>query len=192
MRHINIEHFRPADKSSFLTIQKRHNVALGNGLNLLFTNVNEVKSFLAKTNKFLNAKLFDLNELYIETFTNYQRQWFFMGNSSEMEHQERRILYNFRIVSRNMEMMVRRSAFENGNQFVFLQFINSINSLILVIEILKDIQKARYNYLENNYLNTIEERCRTLNDQLTNYGFKEYDHVPLKDMGIKTSLNDND
>jgi hypothetical protein len=191
MRKITINHFRPADKDSFLTVQKKHNLMLGNGLNLLFTNVNEVTSFLAKTNKFLNARLFELNELYIETQSNYQRLWFHFNNSSELLIQERNIITNFSIVSRNMLMMVTRSSYGNGNQFVFLQMKNAIESLIQTIKILQDLQKARYNYLENNYLNTIEERCRTLNDQLSNYGFKEYDHIPGSEMGIKTKLSDN-
>jgi hypothetical protein len=191
MRKIMISHFRPADKTSFLTIQKKHNVALGNGLNLLFSNVNDVTSFLAKTNKFLNEKLFELNELYIETQSNYHRLWFYFNNSSELLIQERNIISNFSIVSRNMLMMVTRSSYGNGNQFVFLQMINAIESLIQTIKILQDLQKARYNYLENNYLNTIEERCNVLKEKLSNYGFLEYDHIPVSEMGIKTKLPDN-
>lgn len=188
MRKINIGHFRPADKSSFLTVQRKHGVALGNGLNVLFTNINEVNSFFAKTNRFLNAKLFTLNEIYIETFTNYQRNWFLFDNSSDMQKNERNIVDNLQIVSKNLLMMIKRSTYENGNQFVFLQFLNSIDSLIQAINILQEINKDRYNYVESNYLNTLKERCLTIKEQISTFGFNLYDHVPLKDMGIKTSL----
>jgi len=177
-----------ADKSHFISARRKHQVYLGNGLNVLFSNINEVTGFLAKTNKFLNAKIFELNELYIEIFSNYQRLWFFFNNSTELLDSERIVESNLYLIPRNLTMMVTRSGFENGNQFVFLQFQKSINALIKTIEVLQEVQKDRYNYLESNTLNTLKERCFSLQKQIETYGFDEYEHTPLSEMGIKTTI----
>ena len=72
MKKINITSITKADYSSHLTKLRTHCVSLGNGSINYFSNINKAKEFLAKTNRFLNERLFDLNELYIDVHTHFQ------------------------------------------------------------------------------------------------------------------------
>lgn len=70
---IRINKIENACKSSLLTREKRYIIFLGNGLTVYFTNINEAKSYLNATNRFLNNLMHNLSSIYIQIWSEYRK-----------------------------------------------------------------------------------------------------------------------
>ena len=70
---IRLDKLQTGLKSSLLTREKRHRISLGNGLTVYFTNINEAKSYLNATNRFLNNLMHNLSNIYIQLWSEYRK-----------------------------------------------------------------------------------------------------------------------
>lgn len=84
-----------------------------------------------------------------------------------------------------LEMIAKELGFENGNEFVFIQFEKCIAGLTENFTMLKDLQKTRWNYIEAHQLETVIARLGAMLKELQNYGFDIWRHTPVNEMGIK-------
>jgi len=160
MKKINITSITKADYSSHLTKLRTHCVSLGNGSINYFSNINKAKEFLAKTNRFLNERLFDLNELYIDVHTHFQRNWFYFNNSQQLKGLEFECYKNFELIQDCMNLVYTRSHYTNGNQFTFKHIFEIHNCLINTVIIIKKLHVMRGNYAESKYMDVIIRRIK--------------------------------
>jgi len=173
MRKIRIENLTKADKSNHITKQRKHQVFLGNNVTVYFSDMKKAKAFLTVTNYFLNRKLFEINALYIDIFTEYRKAWFY--SSGEYDRQMHFINDNFvfrdiEIIDRKFSLMVSRSHFENGSSIVWHGMYIIIECCESTIGKLTDLYKAKKHYAEAHQLNVIAERLGILKLQLDEYG----------------------
>ena len=174
MKKIKIVHLKKADKSSILTKQRTHGVSLANGLTFYFSNINEAEAFLAELNRFLNYKLFELNEFFIEVFINYQRNWFYFNNSDESRRDESRIQEHLSSFHRSMDLMYSRSGWQNGNQFTFKYFTNLYENIIFIITAIQLLHRSRNNFAELNTLEVFRKRIIVAKTELINFQESDY------------------
>ena len=80
----------PQPGDHWLAKNNRYSFYLGNGKLAVFSSERECKAFLAATNRFLNAKLCELNYLYGCAFVEYRRVWpyFYTGRGKSKELNE--------------------------------------------------------------------------------------------------------
>lgn len=174
MKKVEIKKFTAPDMNSVFINERKYLVQLGNGLNVLFSSRKKVDRFLSETNKFLTARMFDLNEILIDLIIIERRTWYYHKHSGEML-QVRNYINN---VMKSLDMITERSGWENGNYFVFKHFQNSIKILIECSVILQQVYQQRNHYPEKYALQSTARRLRDLRKLIELYGFNSYDHVP--------------
>ena len=158
MKKISLNHITKADYTSHLTRQRTHCVSLGNGSITYFSNINKAEEFISKTNRFLNERFFDINELYIDVFIHFQRNWFYFNNNDTLSRLETICYNNFATINDCMYMVYSRSHYENGNHLVFKHTYNICDALINVVDILQNLHVSRGNYAESNIMKAIIRR----------------------------------
>lgn len=169
MKKIRITHITKADYSSVLTNNRIHCITLGNGSTKYFKNINKAEEFISKTNKFLNIKLYEINELQIEIYSQYQRNWFYFNISSDFESLEYRCKNNFTSIIECMNLAVSRSHHRNGNHLTFKHLFDVYDFLKEIVIIIKELQSKRGNYAESYYMEVIIKRIEYLKSNLENY-----------------------
>lgn len=170
MKRINLKTIIPADKTNIRTRQRKICVFLHTGLTVYFTNNKVAKAFLVETNDFLNVKLFELNEQYIELFTQYRRMWFYF----EFDLTGDTAIKNaFTDIERCMLLMVERGSWVNGPPMVWKWFGLCADSLSLVITILQAMHRRRNNFAEVKILEAVRSRVEYLKSQLAAYGVEK-------------------
>ena len=170
MKKITLNHIQLADKSSIRLSQKAYTICLGNGNIIRLSNKKEAEAILAEINRDLNFYLVMLNTIYIDVYTHYRKLWFYFNNRNGVE-QERDLNSNFSYLDRDFELMVTRSHYENGNQFVFKNFFTACEYLETNIKILQAVELARGGYAEIRMLRVILTRIEFLRDELGSMGF---------------------
>jgi len=186
MKRIAITEITPADKTSFLTEQRRHSVFLGNDLTRRFGNIKKARQFLAEANRFLNFKLHETNYLYAWIYGEYRRSWFYFTAdmhvlAAELRKQEREILEKFRQIDKAMEFLVSRTGRPNGNYFAFKQFFLILEYLTDVVESLQEINSRRNYYAESHRLEIFRNHADRIREQLMNYGKAEKNKIKISE-----------
>lgn len=170
MKKINIKSITKADKTSHLTRQRTHCISLGNGSINYFSNITKAKEFLAKTNRFLNERLFDLNELYIDVHTHFQRNWFYFNNDSQnIRGLEHSCYKNFELIQDCMNLVCTHSHYTNGNHFTFKHLNEIQDCLINTVVIIKKIHVLRDNYAESRCMDVLIRRIKYIKTLINNY-----------------------
>ena len=134
--------------------EKFHTVSLGNGLKCYFSNINEAKSFMAKTNRMLNQQAQLLNKLYIETWTAQRiiyltHHYMFIRNWNSTYPQQ---------IEKAFNLMLLRSGWQNGNEYTFIYFYN-------IVELLHEWIDENINLLKKNHKKYEIEAFRLVKEQ---------------------------
>lgn len=147
MKQIKIQHFTHPDKQSVYTDRQKYKITLGNGYESTFTDKKRLSNFITETNIFLNAKLHELNFIYIELFGFYRVGWFYMDQTKRSQlnlHQlEVKTQHSLRQMDQAFNLITSRSGFTNGNHFVFSHFKSIINPQIDLINNLLQLYKSK-------------------------------------------------
>ena len=146
MKKIRIEKIKTGDKSAVYTKQKRHCVYLGNRVSVYFSDMKKAKAFLVQTNEFLNQKLYEINSLYIEVFTEYRKAWFYFFDIYDRSLHivsENKILMDIGAIEKKMSLMVARSHFPNGSTIVHQGFSYIIDVLMDITDTLILLYKQK-------------------------------------------------
>lgn len=173
MKKIQLTNVKFADKQARLIKQRKHCVYLGNGVSVYFTDLKAAKSFLVKTNQFLNQKLFELNSLYIDLFTEYRKAWFYFFNVYDRKlhrNSENFVLIEIQTIEKKMTLMVARAHFDNGSTIVFQGFRIILSSMETITETLIDLYKAKKHYAEAHQIRAIQSRIEILKAQINEFG----------------------
>lgn len=164
MKKINIKTIYKADKHSIRTKLKSHCVFLHNEISIYFTDIKDAKSFLVKTNDFLNDKLWELNEISIELYSHFKRSWFYLGHSEESS-----IRTSIRMIDENMKLIISRSSWENGPPYTWKWMDGIMNDQLSIAEVINELNKRRGNYAEIRVINTLIARILFVKKQMEKY-----------------------
>ena len=170
MKRIIINHITGNDKSSIHSGFRTWNVAMGNGLTLRFKNEVYAKSFMVKASEDLSFQLIVLNEIYMDLFAEFRRNWFYFNLTQELLRSEQRIKNAFELFEHQTHLAVSRCEFANGNHFVFRYMYQSCKALIEVSEILSNFHVYRRNFSHAKILNVHKERLENCLLTIDNIG----------------------
>ncbi len=156
MKKIKIEKYDEPRVGSIYTRDKYYWVWLGNGSKHRFSNRKHAEAFLARTNRFLNERVFELNRLYVEVFAEYRRLWFYFDRGAMFGNEK--IENNIEWLNKKFNILIDRSGGENGN-------MNSFNNMRMIVDMLREIvltleelQKRKNNWVEKYNLAVIAAR----------------------------------
>lgn len=147
MKKIGLKNYSKPDKSSVYTEKRRYSIFLGNGLTLTFTTNKDLSFAMAEINRRLNLILFDLNEMFIECFSEYRRLWFYLPPHTLMSEESKIIELNEMLQTR-FRIVTERSGWTNGNAFSFKELYLIIDYLLEELNLFVKLRKAKKQYLE--------------------------------------------
>jgi hypothetical protein len=146
MRQIKIQAINFPGKTDYIKFNM-YSVSLGNDSRTYFSNLKDAKLFVADTNRFLNLKLHEFNQVFISIFSEYQRNWFYFDSKNgkankNLSLSEGKITENLQSITKAMNFMVTRSGSPNGNYFTFTNFYNCLDYSLDILEtlILKNLK----------------------------------------------------
>lgn len=172
MKKIHLKEFHYGEKSRLITKLRLHSVGLGNGLTFRFSSIRDLRAFLAETSRFLNIKVYELNEIFIEVLSNYRRAWFYLN-----PQEDQKIKNSIQGIERAFNSIISR----HKDYYVFLDFSNICRLLIEILIILISIKKKRNNHLDTHLLHTVISRITFIEGKIKGYGqgSKYLDPSPL-------------
>jgi hypothetical protein len=173
MKKIAIRTITKADKSSIHTKQRKHSIFLGNEVTIYFSDKKKAAAFLVATNLFLNQKLFELNALYIDLFTEYRKSWFYFFNIYDKKMHlsgDNQVLREISVIENKMTLMVARAHFNNGSSIVWQGFRVIIDSMKTITATLSHLYKTKKFYAQSHQIRAIEARINILERQLKEWG----------------------
>jgi hypothetical protein len=174
MRQIAIRQVNHPGKTNYIKFNM-YSVFLGNDSKNYFSNIKDAKQFLAETNRFLNLKLHEFNQVYINILAEYQRNWFYFDNenSRSVKNQacvETKISDNIQAIAKAMNFMVTRSGSANGNYYTFSNFFNCLDYGFEIVLSLIDMLKQRRHYIEIKSLEILSSQLDKIRQDITGYG----------------------
>ena len=187
MKKVKLSRYKIPEKSSIITANRKYQVYLGNGLNVLFTNEKEVKKFLLETNRFLTDKLFEINDYRSKLLQLYCLLWFYMVQYKNFKFDSSRLINEFTHLDRIMSLAANRGSYINGNYMVFKHLNSCLDILTYIAEQIDHVYKSKRNFLDSTHIAILIHRIEVTREDIKSYGFDKYDHVPLKKMGIQFS-----
>lgn len=169
MKAAKIERFDEKNKNSILTRDHSFRVVLGNNSTNTFSNRKHLTKFLAETNEFLKTKLFELNKIYIEVFTEYRKMWFYF-DSKERAIISLRFDEDITVINKKFDLIIERGGWENGNSFVFIHLNNIVKMFEKVLSDMIEVQRVKSNYVEKRNLEVIASRLGWIKQSIDGYG----------------------
>jgi len=121
----------------------------------------------------LNQKLFELNALYIDLFTEYRKSWFYFFNIYDKKMHlagDNHVLREISVIENKMTLMVARAHFGNGPSIVWQGFRVIIDSMKNITTTLSGLYKNKKFYAQSHQIRAIEARIMILENQLNEYG----------------------
>ena len=124
---------------------KGFEVYLGNGSAYHFASKRGAVAFLNETSKFLTHSLFHLQELYIQTWTNFQETYFLLKINKEYKDNEiKHVCENASVaIERSRDLAIMRCTWPNGAYFSFLHLRVISENIKTILRELRKIYKRR-------------------------------------------------
>jgi hypothetical protein len=158
-------------KEHFTQKSQYYGVSLGNGFSCQFTSKRDADKFAVSTKSFLTDCLIELNELYIDVWTDYRRNWFyFTGRTTEshkaMHKVESEIINSLQAVENCFGKIERTT-----DNFTPWRLISkAISSVLDIIDHLFLVRKKRNEYVERKNLEILRKRAHSLIYSMSDYG----------------------
>jgi hypothetical protein len=118
MKKINLVHFTPKNKETVYTVWQKYVIHLDNQRWLRYTTKKDLNFAMADINRQLNTLMFELNELWIASFAEYRRIWFYLPPLT-YRSEEIKVKNCNTEIDRLMSLLTERSSWINGNTFSF-------------------------------------------------------------------------
>ena len=170
MKKITLKQITSPEVSSIYAKRNCYSLSLGNGITVRFSSARDAMAYLNEVNKDLNFNLVVLNQIYVDVHTHFRRVWFYLNNGLDGPGNERKIIGLFHDIDKNMDLMVTRSDWENGNYFIFQYFKGCLNFLDEIIKILQDVEMQRNAYPEFYMLKVLLTRTDSVRTDISTMG----------------------
>ena len=163
MKRVKIDPPDYRNLDSSFTEQKRWNVLLGNGKRYSFSNKKDLAYCLAETNRQLNTVVFELNELWIQSFAEYRRNWFYMAPKTYLSEEAQVVNHNIEI-AKYFNLLVERSSWVNGSTSAFRWIYLITECLKEQFKIYVRIRREKKQFIESR---TLELKIRLIERIIT-------------------------
>lgn len=139
MLHIKLKQYQKSKTG------KGFDVYLGNGNAYHFTSGRNATAFLNETSKFLTHGLFHLQDLYIQTWTNYQELYFLLKIDEEYKDNgvKQRCESASAAIEKSRDLAIMRCTWPNGAYFVFIHVRTIADNIKTILRELRRIYKTR-------------------------------------------------
>ena len=186
MKKVNLSHITKPDFTSIRTARRRFRIQLGNGVNKEFRCGKKAKAYLEQTNVYLTFKLHELNLIYISIFTYYRQGfWYFDPQATRADkakwYEDYRKIKHFMLqTDAQIDLIIDRSHFENGNYLTFSHFKTLFSYMKDSLVILKSLSHKRREYSLNYDLECTYSRLEALENEINGYD----DPVPTEKIDL--------
>ena len=118
---------------------------MGNGNAYHFPSQRTATAFLNETSRFLTQGLFQLQDLYIQTWTNFQETYFLLKIDKEYRDNEvkQRCESASAAIEKARDLAIMRCGWPNGAYFVFLHVHTIADNIKTILRELRKIYKTR-------------------------------------------------
>jgi hypothetical protein len=174
MRQIKISAVGYPGKTHYIKFNM-YSVFLGNESKNYFSNLKDAKQFVADTNRFLNLKLHEFNQVYISILSEYQRNWFYFDSQNgkankNLSFSEGKITDNLQAIIKAMNFMVNRSGSPNGNYYTYSNFFNCLDYSAEILNNLIIVLKERKHYVEIKSCEILNSQLVKIREDINSYG----------------------
>lgn len=168
MKQIKINNLTVPRKDGILATDKKYCVWLGNETRNYFTSQKACDNFLANTNRFLNENLQNLNNIYIQLFSEFRQVWFY-GDSAH--NSIIKIEQEFKNVEYAFENVINKSAHPiNGNSYAFTILFRICDSQRLIAENIIQIYLQKKIYVPTHRLKYLKAQIKMIENGLRSLG----------------------
>lgn len=183
MRRVYLVNYTPKNKKSvYIDRKSRFTIYLGNQRWLRYSTQKDCSFAIAEINRRLNDALFELNEMWIQSFAEYRRIWFYLTPLSNRSDETTIINLN-QDIAKVMALLTERSSWQNGNEFSFKYFYLIIESLTEQYKVFSKLRRSRKQCLEGRIdetrictLERIRESLETMTIE-TKYSPKSFEKL---------------
>lgn len=172
MRQIKINNIVLPDKSSHYLKQKQYCVFLGNETRYYFSRFNDAKCFLAKTNRFLNSQMAELNYLAGIIYCEYRKIWLYLSDSREKE-----IIDCFELFDHNLNYAVIKSQGINGNYFAFKFLLSGTVNINVAAALILAFLEAKKYYSDYKRVQSLKRQILFIKRQILDFGKVDWDEI---------------
>ena len=180
MRKIRLTQISQANKKSYISVQRKHLIFLGNGACFVFGDIKGAKRFLVNVNRYLNTRLFELNYIYIDILKDYRYFWFYMDQDLLRDYRE-----NNAAIEKNFDLITNEVSTENHNYFVFKHLFYIIGCLRKILIIFRKTSKRRDMSVWVRMMEAYETRLDDLEKDIGDYGYDHSNFIEMRDLVIK-------
>src|SRR5665647_909073 len=138
MKQVLLKNITKPDKSSVYVKRKAYCLALDWNLTYYFTDLKDAKKCLAEVNRFLNNKLFEINEAFISVYSSYRRIWFYLDATRDLQ---RDIEDNIKLIDVLFDRTITSTAGPSGNFIAFGNLKKITKTLIKILETINIVHK---------------------------------------------------
>lgn len=164
MRQIKIIKIGNPAKNSHYMKQNMYSVYLGNGVTEYFSSIKMAKNFLAKTNKFLNSKLHELNYIYTLLFSEYRRVWFYLSIESEINFCNEMVS-----IDKMFNNCINKCHYSNGNVYTINYLSNLSNKIAILLEDIKKVMIYKKIYVDVQRIDIYVRNTYNIRNEILNY-----------------------
>jgi len=159
------------NKKHFTEKSQYYGVSLGNGFSCYFTSKRHADQFAVATKTFLTDCLIELNELYIDVWTDYRRNWFyFSGRTTESHKAMRKVESEILRSMQAVENCFGKIENTRDNFAPWRLISNALASILEIVHHLHLVRKKRNEYVERKNLEILKKRAHSLIYLMSDYG----------------------
>lgn len=167
MKSIHITQVSERDKKHWkTTISRNHHVYLYPDFSVPFTNMKDAQVFIKQTNDFLTSKLFEMNEIFVEAFALYRRQWFYLEDLGQV----RIIRHYMEEIHQGFDLMIHKSNIDGYSYLVFSWFKIISRDMLAIIEILSSSYQRHNHWTGIKIIEVLKNRINNLVNEIFSYG----------------------
>lgn len=171
MRVIEVTEITLPNTDHFTQESRYYGIRLGNGFTVHFTSKRNAEKFASATKQFLTDCLIELNDIYIECWTHYRKNWFYFSGRNEenmksMLKIEKQVVTELNTVERCFSQISRL----NDNLQPWKCISEALLSVLKICDHLIEVRRKRNEYVERKSVEILKKRVILLISEMSGFG----------------------
>lgn len=182
MKRVRITHVSEATRSDKVKGGPgiKYTVWIGNGYTGYFSSKKKAREFISQSNKFIQARFLELNQIYGSLLMEYRKVWPLLDHdkkgSGALRHRDQSIRQKIKTVDERFEWVLRYDNWKDSrsNHYIFKDLFR-ISGLLqgCCLDLMDFYEGTRNNPLDVVRIRMIGNQVKDIQDSLENYGFNE-------------------
>jgi hypothetical protein len=148
---------------------KCYDVWFGNRICVSFSSKRDMAKFMAETNKFLQSKMVELNDIFCKVFYEYRQIWFTQIGNTNQPLSEMHIQKLITDILMQFDRICYNSVTTTQSGWAFIALQNICLMLDEAIKIISILNKKRNNTIQYHNINILGNRVIILQNELQQY-----------------------